>query len=167
MRRFSEIIGKGIVAADTGKPLGRVADLLIDHRRNHVVAVIVGRGWFSNTRVLPYAHVMALGDQAVVASSEVALLARQQWRQQRAQETSSSELMKKMIIGPTGDCIGRIRDGLVDERAGRVCGLEISRAAVDDTLEPTVFIHTCPEMQVGRYAVLIPEAVAHELRTAR
>lgn len=165
MQRFTDIVGKAIVACDTGKPLGRVNDLLIDYRRSRVVAVVVGRGWLSKKQVLPYAHVLALGDKAVVASSAVGLVAQQQWQQQRTQETSSSELMKKMIIDPAGKCIGRIRDGLVEEQAGRVCGLEIARAAVGDALEPTVFIHTCAEMQVGRYAVLIPEAVAHELRS--
>jgi uncharacterized protein YrrD len=166
MRRFTEILGKAIVAADSGRPLGRVDDLLIDNSQQRVMAVVVGRGWLTNKQVLPYTHVLALGDKAVVASSAIGLVARPQWRQQRTHETSSSALMKKMIIGPTGDCIGHIRDGLVEEQVGRVCGLEISRG-IDDPLEPTVFIHTCAEMQVSRYAVLIPEAAVQELRAAR
>lgn len=54
MRKGNEIIGKPVVAFDTGERLKRVKDLIFDHNNNHLLGFLVDdNGLFSRARVLP------------------------------------------------------------------------------------------------------------------
>jgi uncharacterized protein YrrD len=80
--RATDIIGRPIVSADTGKKLGVVGDLLLAENGRALVGLTVKHGAFRSEDVLPIEAVQSFGTDAVVSRSEQLIGARE-WRQQR------------------------------------------------------------------------------------
>jgi uncharacterized protein YrrD len=81
VKRSSELIGKPVVASDSGKRLGFVADFLLDEADGRVVGLVLRHGWLNNEEVLPAASVQTLGADAIVSRSSE-LIGAKQWREQ-------------------------------------------------------------------------------------
>ena len=79
VKRTSDLIGRPVVASDTGKKLGTIADFLLDDSEKRVVGLVVRHGWMNDEEVLPAASVQALGTDAVVSRSSE-LIGAKQWR---------------------------------------------------------------------------------------
>ena len=78
-KRTSDVIGRPVVSADTGKRLGIVGDLLLDDDGRRVIGLIVKHGAFRGEDVLLVESVQSLGADAVVSRSETLVTARE-WR---------------------------------------------------------------------------------------
>ena len=79
IKRTSDLIGRPVVASDTGKRLGTISDFLLDDSEKRVVGLVVRHGWLNDEEVLPAASVQALGTDAVVSRSSE-LIGAKQWR---------------------------------------------------------------------------------------
>ena len=79
VKRTSDLIGRPVVASDTGKRLGTIADLLVDESEQRLVGLVVRHGWLNDEEVLPAANVQAFGSDAVVSRSSE-LIGAKQWR---------------------------------------------------------------------------------------
>jgi len=79
VKRTSDLIGRPVVASDTGKKLGTIADFLVDDDEKRIVGLVVRHGWMNDEEVLPAASVQALGSDAVVSRSSE-LVGAKQWR---------------------------------------------------------------------------------------
>ena len=78
-KRATDVIGLPVVAADTGKKLGKVVDLLLDENGTELVGLLVTHGVLQQEHVLPAAAVQSLGPDAVVSRIE-ALIDAKSWR---------------------------------------------------------------------------------------
>ena len=87
MQRATQLVGRAIVSADSGRRLGTVADVLLDEDRNRIVGLIVRSGWLKKERVLPYGAVQSLGRDAVIARSEQELIGPSDWHERTSSET--------------------------------------------------------------------------------
>ena len=79
MQRATQLMGRTIVSADSGRRLGTVSDVLLDEDRNRIVGLVVRSGWLKKERVLPYAAVQTVGRDAVIARSEQELISPADW----------------------------------------------------------------------------------------
>ena len=78
--RATALIGRSIVAADSGEKLGTVADLLLDDDGGRVIGLVVRHGLLKSEGVLPATAVQTLGGDAVVTRSGVDLMTGSEWR---------------------------------------------------------------------------------------
>jgi uncharacterized protein YrrD len=78
-RRASDVIGKPVVSADTGRKLGTVGDLLFDETGMELVGLVVKHGALRGEDVLPAASVHSLGADAVVSRTDE-LIDSREWR---------------------------------------------------------------------------------------
>lgn len=78
-KRATDVIGKPVVSADTGRKLGTVGDLLLDDAGTELVGLVVRHGAFKGEDVLPSAAVHSLGADAVVTRSDD-LIDGREWR---------------------------------------------------------------------------------------
>jgi uncharacterized protein YrrD len=83
-RRATDLIGKPVVAADTGRKLGRVEDLLLDDDANELRGVLVSHGFLKRRGVLPASAIQSLGRDAVVSRS-TELIDPRNWDRERSQ----------------------------------------------------------------------------------
>lgn len=70
MTRATDVIGKPVVSADTGRKLGTVGDLLLDDSGRALVGLVVRHGALRREDVLSADQVQSLGADAVVSRSD-------------------------------------------------------------------------------------------------
>ena len=84
-QRATELIGKGVVSADTGERLGTVSDILLDESEHRLVGLVVRRGLMKSEHVLPSAAVQTYGRDTVVSRSGRDLLTAKDWQRSQSQ----------------------------------------------------------------------------------
>lgn len=82
MTRATDVIGKPVVSADTGRKLGTVGDLLLDDAGLALVGLVVRHGVLRGEDVLSAEDVQSLGADAVVSRSD-RLIAAKEWHNRR------------------------------------------------------------------------------------
>ena len=78
-KRATDVIGRPVVSAESGKKLGTVGDLLLDDSGHHLLGLVVRHGGFRGEDVLPVDSVQSLGADAIVSRSDTLVRARE-WR---------------------------------------------------------------------------------------
>jgi uncharacterized protein YrrD len=78
-RRATDVIGRPVVSANSGRKLGVVGDLLLDDAGVEVVGLVVRHGRLTGEDVLPAASVHSLGPDAVVSRNDE-LIDGREWR---------------------------------------------------------------------------------------
>jgi uncharacterized protein YrrD len=86
-RRATDVIGKPVVAADSGKKLGTVEDLLLDDDTNEIRGLLVSHGMMRGKNVLPAGEVQSMGPDAIVSRSS-ALLDPKEWNRERREQST-------------------------------------------------------------------------------
>lgn len=79
-KRATELIGKPVVAADTGEKLGTVSDLLLDGGSGNLIGLVLRHGLMKSEDVMPAAAIQTLGADAIVSRSKELIGARE-WSQ--------------------------------------------------------------------------------------
>ena len=74
--RATDVIGKPILSADTGKRLGTVSDLLFDATERALIGLVVRHGLLRNEEVLSADQIQSLGLDAVVSRSDQLITAK-------------------------------------------------------------------------------------------
>ena len=78
-KRVSDVIGKPVIAGDSGKKLGTAKDLLLDDSGQAVIGLIVAHGVLGREDVLPAPAVQSFGADAIVSRTSE-LIAAREWR---------------------------------------------------------------------------------------
>ena len=159
MRRMSRLIGKAIVAADSGSRIGKVADVLVDPERARIAAFVVRSGFLSNERVLPFAEIATVGD-AVVARSALGVLDAGEWRSRGLDTTRAKRFRGNPVITTEGNRIGDVRDLFVDEQTGALADIEIQSPDFAGLLVRRSRLLIPPQARIGQDAILIPPSAA-------
>jgi len=81
--RASDVIGKAVVSASTGRKLGTVGDLLLDEQSHVLTGLVISHGRFHSEDVLPADAVQSFGRDAVVSRSDE-LVGADEWRNREA-----------------------------------------------------------------------------------
>lgn len=127
MKKSRKLISMPIVSLAEGMQIGSVRSLVVDPAKMEVAALIIDqRGWFRDQKIIPYAKVKSVGNDAVTIdqSSNV------------QKPISLPELLKLIkeranpvgtrVIAENGTVIGTVDEFYVDEATGKITGLEVS-----------------------------------------
>jgi uncharacterized protein YrrD len=90
-KRATDVIGKPVVAADSGRKLGTVEDLLLDDDTTAVRGVLVSHGFLKKSHILPAEAIQSLGRDAVVSRSSELIDARD-WDRERSEPASPQDV---------------------------------------------------------------------------
>jgi uncharacterized protein YrrD len=161
MRKGSDIVGKPIVAYDTGQKIGRVRDLIFDQERNYLVALLVQeRGFMSDARVLPLAAIQSIGmDAAIVGHADQII-------HSKADPKIAAILDRNNIMNGThimtvsGQDLGKMVDLYLDETTGAIEGYEVSGGIFADTYSGRSFVPAVQTLRIGENYAFVPAMVA-------
>ena len=78
-KRVTDVIGRPVVSADSGRKLGNVSDMLIDDAGTEIVGLVVKHGALRGEDVLPASAIHSLGPDAVVSRTDELINGRE-WR---------------------------------------------------------------------------------------
>ncbi|MCY7369017.1 MAG: PRC-barrel domain-containing protein [Chamaesiphon sp.] len=161
MRKGSDVIGKPIVAYDTGEKVGRVRDLIFDQERNYLVALLVQeKGFMSDARVLPLAAIQSIGmDAAIVSKAEYIISAK--LNSQVAAILDRNNIMNGThIMTVSGQDLGKMVDLYFDETTGVIEGYEVSGGIFADAYSGRSFVPAVQTLRIGEDYAFVPAMVA-------
>lgn len=75
--RVTDVLGKPVVSAATGRKLGTVGDVLLDDTGRALVGLVIRHGMLAGEEVLSADQVQSLGADAVVSRSDELITARE------------------------------------------------------------------------------------------
>ncbi len=161
MRKGSDIIGKPIVAYDTGEKVGRVRDLIFDQERNYLVALLVEEsGFMSDARVLPMLGIQSIGmDAAIVSKADNIIPAKSDGK--IAVILDRNNIMKGThIMTVSGQDLGKMVDLYFDETTGAIEGYEVSGGIFADAYSGRSFVPAVQTLRIGEDYAFVPGMVA-------
>jgi uncharacterized protein YrrD len=161
MRKGSDIVGKPIVAYDTGQKIGRVRDLIFDQERNYLVALLVQeRGFLSDARVLPLAAIQSIGmDAAIVSKAEYIISAKSDPKVAAILDRNNI-MSGTHIMTVSGQDLGKMVDLYLDETTGAIEGYEVSGGIFADAYSGRSFVPAVQTLRIGENYAFVPAMVA-------
>lgn len=161
MRKGTDLIGKPVVAFDTGEELERIKDLLFDQENNQLLGFLVDEGgWFSSARVLPLQNIQTIGpDAVIVAAKNTVVNADRIPAIQRVLERNNV-LKGTKIMTTDGRDLGTLADLYFNEETGAVEGYEASGGVFADAYSGRSFIPAPHAIKIGEDVAFVPPETA-------
>lgn len=161
MRKGSDILGKTVVALDTGAKLETVSDLIFDQNNNQLLALLVDDGgWFSEARVLPLNAVQTIGPDAVLTPSKSAIVEAPRLPAVQRILQNNNILKGTTVMTTDGRDLGKLVDLFFDEQTGQIEGFEVSGGIFADAATGRSFVPATHTFKIGEDAAFVPPEVA-------
>ncbi len=161
MRKGSEIIGKAVIAYDTGEKFETVLDLIFDQTSNRLLGFLVDEaGWFSSSNVIALQSVQSIGpDAIIVPSKSVEVSASEIQPIDRVLEHNN--IMKgTKIVSTDGRDLGKMIDLYFDEHTGDIEGYEVSGGIFADAYTGRSFVPAPETLKIGKDVAFVPSETA-------
>ncbi|HEY9627222.1 MAG TPA: PRC-barrel domain-containing protein [Coleofasciculaceae cyanobacterium] len=161
MRKGSDILGKPIVAYDSGEKFSRVKDLVFDQDSNQLLALLVEEGgWFSDAQVIPFQGVQAIGSDAVIVPSESTVVRVSQVPEVKRILSHNNILKGTHILTTDGRDLGKMIDLYFDEQTGVIDGYEVSGGLFADAYSGRSYVPAPHTLKIGEHVAFVPSEVA-------
>ena len=161
MRKGTEMIGKAVIAFDTGEKFETVLDLIFDQNTNRLLGFLVDEaGWFSSSNVIPLQSVQSIGpDAIIVASKSVEVPASE--IQSIDKVLKHNNIMKgTKIVSTDGRDLGKMIDLYFDENTGDIEGYEVSGGLFADAYTGRSFVPAPETLKIGKDVAFVPSETA-------
>ncbi len=150
MRRGTDLIGKIVVAYNTGERIERIQDLIFDQQSDRLLGLLVDDGsLFRSARVIPFAQVQAIGLNAVIVPSKAAVVKIKKAPEIRAIVKRNNVLKGTRILTTNGRDLGTMIDLYFDEQTGVVEGYEVSGGLFADAYSGRSFVPANNTLKIG------------------
>ena len=161
MRKGSDIIGKSIIAFDSGKRTARVQDLIFDQDGNELLGILVEEaGLFRSAKVIPLNAIAAFGaDTLIIPSRDNIISAKHDERIDRVLDRNLI-LKGTRIVTTDGRYLGSVVDLFFDEQTGAIEGYEASGGMFADAYSGRSFIPAPHTLRIGEDATFVPPETA-------
>ncbi|WP_373542122.1 PRC-barrel domain-containing protein [Chamaesiphon sp.] len=157
MRKGKDLIGKTIIAYDSGEKIAIVKDLIFDQDENCLLGFLIKEaGWFRNARILPLFLVKALGIDAVIVPSKDAISPSVDRANIHKVLQDDNTLDGTRIVTTDGRDLGRLIDFYFDEKTGIVEGYEVSGGIFADAYSGRSFVPATHTLKIGRDVAFVP-----------
>ncbi len=117
---FTELTGRKVVSTDNASTVGVVADYLVDPEVPAVVALILSKTPGQGS-VLPWANVMAVGNDAVTVPTAEAIITPDDYLTKLS--GARHALPGKRVLTTAGEDVGTVRNVEFDQATGRLDAL--------------------------------------------
>ncbi|GGO33977.1 PRC-barrel domain-containing protein [Deinococcus humi] len=161
MIKGKDILGRHIVAIDSGQRLDSVHDLIFDHQANEVLGLLVDEGgWFRAAKVVPFEMVRSIGEDAImIDSADHVTTTRDDGRLADVLDSKVS-LIGMTLLTTDGQDLGKIADVYFDEKTGKVEGYEATGGLFSDLSNGRTFVPAPDDVQIGADTAIVPLSVA-------
>jgi uncharacterized protein YrrD len=161
MRKGSEIIGKSVIAFDTGEKFETVLDLIFDQNSNRILGFLVDEaGWFSTSNVITLTSVQSIGPDAIIVPSKSAEIPASQI-QEIDRVLEHNNIMKgTKIVSTDGRDLGKMIDLYFDEHSGEIEGYEVSGGLFADAYTGRSFVPAPETLKIGKDVAFVPSETA-------
>jgi uncharacterized protein YrrD len=161
MRKGTDIIGKAVVAYDSGEKFETVLDLIFDQNSNRLLGFLVDEaGWFSSSKVIALQSVQAIGPDAIIVPSKSAEVPASEI-QPIDRVLEHNNIMKgTKIVSTDGRNLGTMIDLYFDEVTGDIEGYEVSGGIFADAYSGRSFVPAPETLKIGKDVAFVPAETA-------
>ncbi len=164
MRKGTDIIGKDVVALNSGAKLNSINDLVFDQDANQVLGFVVDEGgWSSNAKVIPLQAIHSIGPDALIVADASAIVDAGRIPEIYAILERDNVLNGTTLMTTDGRDLGQLTDLFFAEDSGEVEGYETSGGIFDDLSTGRAFIPAQRTLQIGDATAFVPPEVANLL----
>lgn len=161
MRNGKGMIGKSIVAYDSGEEFKKIVDLIFDQESNQLLGFLVDEGgWFSNALVLPLTNIQAIGADAVIVASRDAIDSAQEFPEIQSILERDNILKGTRIMTLDGRDLGTMVDLYFDDTSGAIEGYEVSGGIFADAYSGRSFVPAPDTLKIGEDIAFVPSETA-------
>ncbi len=161
MRKGKDIVGKPVIAYDSGEKVETVVDLIFDQYDNRLLGFLIDEGgWFSNAKVLPLDLIKAIGVDAVIIPSKEVIAASSKYPVIHKILENNNVLNGTRIMTTDGQDLGALVDFYFDEYTGAVEGYEASGGLFADTYSGRSFVPAPQTLKIGEDVAFVPAETA-------
>ena len=162
MLKGNDVIGKPVIAFDSGKEIEKIKDIIFDQDANRVLAFVVDEGgWFSEARVIPWAGVKGIGADALIAHSDVHVVPAANLSELEAILARGNVLDGTTLMTTDGQDLGAMKDLYFDGATGRLEGYEVSGGIFADMSNGRSFVPAPDTLSIGDDVAFVPTHVAN------
>jgi uncharacterized protein YrrD len=148
-----------IVAYDTGEEIKKVKDLIFDSSSKLIGFLVEEKFWF-NTEVLPVHSIKVMGPDAIVASSETAIVRANRLPEIKQALQRNIVFTGTKIVTEEGYDLGTISDLYFDKFTGAIEGYEVWGGLFADDNCPLSFVPAPPNFKIGEDVAFVPSEIA-------
>ena len=162
MRSVRDIVGKPLIAIDSGDKVGTISDALIEDGSVRLVGLVASGGTLGKEHVVPFEEIQTIGGDTVLIRSATGVIGAREWREAGVQTTRSSALKGKPIVTVTGHRLGEVGDVLVNAGTGAFEALEVAASDFGGLRTKRSLIRPGADIRIGPDAVVVPEGAAQQ-----
>ncbi|NJR31596.1 MAG: hypothetical protein HC778_00380 [Chamaesiphon sp. CSU_1_12] len=136
MYKGSDLIGKPVVAHDTGEVIADVNDLIIDRSNHQLVGIIVEeKTWFHEAAVIAFDRISAILPTALMVDNLAAIVSASEIPQIQQILDRDLVLSGTQLTSIEGIYLGTISDVFFDQTTGEIDSYEAAREQTDADLK--------------------------------
>ena len=142
MKKSVEIIGLPVISITEGRELGMSKSLLIDAKNGTVAAITIeDEDWYRGVKLLPYASVIAIGDDAVTINSSENILTLEDAGDYEAMMDANIKIIGTKAITKSGTIQGKVVEIYVGENGAiEKCEIEGRDGSLSETTAAQISI---------------------------
>lgn len=161
MRNGKGMIGKPVVAYDSGEEFKTIVDLIFDQERNQLLGFLVDEsGWFSDALVLPLTNIQAIGVDAVIVASRDTVNPASEFPKMQSILEKDNILKGTRIMTLDGRDLGTMVDLYFDDTSGAIEGYEVSGGIFADAYSGRSFVPAPDTLKIGEDIAFVPSETA-------
>lgn len=161
MRKGKDIVGKPVIAYDSGEQVDLIIDLIFDQDENRLLGFLIDEGgWFSDAKVLPLDLVKAIGIDAVIIPSKDVIAVSSQYPAIHRILERNNILNGTRIMTTDGRDLGTLVDFYFDQMTGVVEGYEASGGLFADAYSGRSFVPAPHTLKIGEDVAFVPAETA-------
>jgi len=161
MRNGKGMIGKPVVAFDSGEKFNTIVDLIFDQQNNLLLGFLVDEGgWFSNALVLPLSNIQAIGNDAVIVPSRDVISSASEFPEIQNILEKDNVLKGTKIMTVDGRDLGTMTDLYFDDKTGVIEGYEVSGGIFADAYSGRSFVPAPDTIKIGEDIAFVPSETA-------
>ncbi len=157
MRKGKDIIGKPIIAYDTGEKIANIIDLIFDQNDNTLLGFLTQESsLFNDAKVLPLSLIKAVGVDAVIIQGHEAIAPSRNHDLIHKILDNNNVLNGTRIMTTDGRNLGKLVDFYFDETTGKIEGYETSGGLFADAYSGRSFVPAPKTLKIGRDVAFVP-----------
>ncbi|MHB1126035.1 MAG: PRC-barrel domain-containing protein [Bacillota bacterium] len=163
LRKSKKLLNMPVISLEDGQQLGRVRGLVVDTQNLEIAALTVHqRGWFSETRAIPFNRVRNVGEHAITVDKSSCVERASQMPQIAGLIKQAVLLVGARVITEDGTVLGTVEE-FIFEPSGKIHSLEIAGTFLENLVKGRASLTCSAVSTVGKEAVIVHAGVKEQL----
>ena len=155
MIRYKQLITLKVIDKNSKEPIGKIEDIIFSNDYKRVDFLIIKNGnLFKNKAIIKFNDIKFLNNSQIIYNKDVNQLIEKLERNIYS-EKEGSQIFKKEIKDENGECIGFVRDIVINKENGEVDGFIITEGLFEDLVKGRNYLPLLDNIVIDEDAINI------------